>query len=360
MNLNNGKSFSEKLEKVLFLEVDENKLKDIFKVKIKEKIYLPIKGDEIVEEVKKGNNMERISVGNFIEAMFFVIGADKNFKYNDYYISMLKNTKESIKFIKGRIAKLIEEKNYEDAYITLKGLIQVDINKENFEKLLLLVDGLRSLDKSYIDEELWAIDKTKEAFEDYPLPYLYECIINKEKGDYNRALFLLNNYLSKGGKETKEITDLRVALKNVVDYDQAKEILYDSPKEALEILIPLVDEFEDDPLIYYYVSIGYRILENYEKAIYYLNKSINIDSAIPEVINELGINYAALGEYEKAVGYLRKVFEVTKAIEVCTNLIMCYLNMGKIKEAKAHLEIAKKIKPEDEIVIELDEILKNI
>lgn len=358
--MNNGKSFSEKLEKILFLEVDENKLEDIFKVKIGEKVYLPIKGDEIVEEVKKGNNMERISIGNFIEAMFFIMGADKNFKYNRYYISMLKNTTESIKFIKGKIFKLIEEKNYEDAYITLKGLIQIDANKENFEKLLLVVEELRSLDKSYIDEELWILDKAKELFEDYPLPYLYESTISKEKGEYSKALFLLNNYISKGGEESKDITDLRVALKNVVDYEEAKEMLYDSPKSSLEILIPLIDEFEDDPLIYYYVAIGYRMLENYEKALYYLNESINIDSAIPEVINELGINYAALGEYEKAIGYLRKVFEVTKAIEVCTNLIMCYLNIGKINEAKSHLEIAKKIKPDDEIVIELDEALKNV
>lgn len=358
--MNNGKSFSEKLEKVLFLEVDKNKLEDIFRLKINEKIYLPIKGDEIVHEIKQGNDMEKISVGNFIEAMFFVMGADKNFKYNTYYISMLKSREESVKFIKGKIFKLTEEKNYEEAYITLKGLVQIDASKENFEKLLLLVDGLRNVDTTYTDEELWAIDKTKEIFDDYALPYLYECIINKEKGDYTNALFLLNNYLSKGGKQDKDITDLRISLKSVVDYERAKEILYDDPKEALQILIPLVDEFEDDPLIYYYISIGYRILENYEKAIYYLNKSINIDSAIPEVINELGINYAALGQYEKAIEYLRKVFEVTKAVEVCTNLIMCYLNIGKIEEAKAHLDIAKKIKPKDEIVIELDDVLKNI
>lgn len=358
--MNNGKSFSEKLEKVLFLEVDKNKLEDIFNVKIGETIYLPIKSDEIVKEIKNGNNMDKISMGNFIETMFFVMGADNNFKYNKYYKKMLKDSEESIKFIKGKIFNLIEKKNFEDAYITLKGLIEIDTSKDNFEKLLLLVEQLRTLDKSYIEEELWVIDETKGLFEEYPLPYLYESIISKEKGEYAKALFLLDNYIAKGGEESKEITDLRLALKNIVDYEEAKEMVYDSPKVALEILIPLIDEFEDDPLIYYYVAIGYRILKNYEKAIYYLNKSINIDSAIPEVINELGINYAALGEYEKAIGYLRKVFEATKAIEVCTNLIMCYLDIGKINEAKSHLEIAKKIKPDDEIVIELDEALKNI
>ena len=48
-NLNNGKSFQKKLEKVLFLEVDENKLENIFKVTIKEKVYLPINADEIIK-----------------------------------------------------------------------------------------------------------------------------------------------------------------------------------------------------------------------------------------------------------------------------------------------------------------------
>ena len=33
---------------------------------------------------------------------------------------------------------------------------------------------------------------------------------------------------------------------------------------------------------------------------------------------------------------------------------MCYLNMGNEEQAKLHLDIAKKIKPDDEIVQQID------
>jgi tetratricopeptide (TPR) repeat protein len=122
----------------------------------------------------------------------------------------------------------------------------------------------------------------------------------------------------------------------------------------------LLDQFADDAAMYYYIAVAYRILENYEKAIYYLNEALSIDSDIIEVVNELGINYASLNDYEKAIAYFRKAFEVTKSIEICTNITMCYLNSGDIENAKNHLNIAKKLDPDDEIVLQLENIINNI
>ena len=75
-----------------------------------------------------------------------------------------------------------------------------------------------------------------------------------------------------------------------------------------------------------------------------------------EVINEFGINYACLENYEMAIQYFRKAFEVTKSIEICTNLVMCYINVKNIEQAKIHLDIAKKIDAKDEIVIQLEKL----
>jgi tetratricopeptide (TPR) repeat protein len=121
-----------------------------------------------------------------------------------------------------------------------------------------------------------------------------------------------------------------------------------------------MDTWGDNALLYYYIAIAYRMLENYEKAIYYLNEALNIDSSIVEIVNEMGINYASLGKYETAVAYLRKAFEVTKSVEICTNLVMCYLNSGDLKNAKIHIQIAKKIDPKDEVVVQLENMVKNM
>ena len=85
---------------------------------------------------------------------------------------------------------------------------------------------------------------------------------------------------------------------------------------------------------------------------------IAIDSALVEVVNELGINYASLNDFNNAIKYLRKAFEATKSIEICTNLIMCYLNKGDMKHAKLHYDIAKKINSEDEIVKKLESVFQ--
>nr|WP_206427336.1 tetratricopeptide repeat protein [Clostridium rectalis] len=351
--------FTEKLSELLFVEVSKKKIKEIFKTDLNKEIYMPIKSSDIVENVKEKENIDAIPISYFIEAMYYVMGADEKFKFNDAYGQLLKNIDESSKFIKGKIYKLIEKKNYEEAYLLLKGLCNIETEEENFEKLLMLADKLRNLDKRYKDEELQLIETYKKKFEEAATPYAYESIIKKDLQDFQGALFSLNNYIARGGEETSQITDMKIWLKGIVNYDRGKELLNEDPEGALKLLIPLIKEFEEDAVLYYYIAVGYRMLQNYEKAIYYLNESISIDSSIVEVINELGINYASLGDFNKAIAFLRKAFEATKSIEICTNLVMCYLNAGKLEDAKMHLTIAKKLDPEDEIVLELESILNN-
>jgi tetratricopeptide (TPR) repeat protein len=349
--------FKDKLTQILFLEIKKENVKKLFCTEVKEDIYIPVKSSNILDKVKAEENLEQLPISFFIEGMFYVMGADDGFRFNKDYKNILINIENSHKFVKGKIAENIKGKNYEDAYILLKGLYNIENSTEIYDKLLIVVDELRKLDKTYSNEELEAIDKAKSN-ENYAMPYFYEALIRKEQGDFDKALFCINNYIAKGGDQSIDITEFKESLKLIINYEKGKEILYELPKEALSLFLPLLNEFGDDATLYYYIAIAYRLLENYEKAIYYLNESMSIDSNIVEVINELGINYASLGDYETAIAYLRKAFEATKSIEICTNLIMCYLNNNDMKNAKLHLEIAKKINSEDEIVLELNGVIK--
>lgn len=349
--------FKDKLTQILFLEIKKENVKKLFYTEVKEDIYIPIKSCNIVDKIKAEENLEQLPISFFIEGMFYVMGADGEFRFNQDYKNILINIKDSHKFVKGRIAENIKGKNYEDAYILLKGFCNIENSIEIYDKLLIVVDELRKIDKTYSDEELSVIDKAKSN-ENYAMPYFYEALIRKEQGDFDKALFCINNYIAKGGEQSIDITEFKESLKLIINYEKGKEIMYELPEEALSLFLPLLNEFGDDATLYYYIAIAYRILENYEKAIYYLNESMGIDSNIVEVINELGINYASLGDYETAIEYLRKAFEATKSIEICTNIIMCYLNSNDMKNAKLHLEIAKKIDPKDEIVVQLNGIIK--
>ncbi|KEH98050.1 tetratricopeptide repeat protein [Clostridium massiliodielmoense] len=352
--------FKDKLSNLLFLQMNKERVENIFNVRlyVNEAIYMPVATEDIVKKVKNNENVDTIPIAFFIEGMIYVLGADEDFKYNDIYEELVLNAPKGIEFIKGRIASYVKEKKYEDAYIMLKGLVKLESTEEIYSKLIMLAEKLRNLNKDYTEEELEVIEKAKEIKE-YAIPYLYEAQIKRDKEDFYGALFAINNYIAKGGEETPEISEFKNSLRIVNGYDEGKKLVYDEPEKALELLLPLLDELSDNAEIYYYIAVAYRILENNNKAIYYLEKSIEIDSSYPEVFNELGINYACLQDFKNAVVYLRKVFEATRSIEVCTNLIMCYINIGDYKQAKIHLEIANKIDSEDEIVKELNNILKD-
>ena len=218
-------------------------------------------------------------------------------------------------------------------------------------------ETIREKDSSFAEILLEDIDECKEKFEKSPEPYLYNALILKDKGDYKGAEVEINEYINKGGNKSKEIEQIINDIQNVSGFEKAVEALKEDPRKAIELLLPLSEEFNTNPLIYYYLGVGYRKLENYETAIHYLKESIKIESGSLEAVNELGLNYASIGEFEEALKYFRKAFEASKEVDICTNIVMCYINLGDKEQARLNLEIAKKLAPEDEIVIEIDQML---
>lgn len=349
-------SFTEKLSTLLFLEINKEKFEERFGVKVMGDIHLPIRLQRVSDRVREQGDVANIPIGFFLEGMFYLLGADPSFTYNNTYEIVINQIQDSTRFIKGVIFEEVKREAYVDAYLLLKGLTTIEKNKENYERLILLAEQLRVEQKEFKVEELDVIRRALEL-EEWPLPYLYEAILRKEEAHYEKALQSITKYLELGGEGTAEVLELKYMLKNSSDYDNGKEILYEDPKKALSLLLPLLEVMADHASLYYYIAVAYRILENHEKAIYYLNESLAVDSALAEPVNELGINYACLGQFDTAIAYLRKAFEATKSIEICTNLIMCYINSGNLDGAKKHLAIAKKLDPKDEIVIELDTLL---
>ncbi|MCB2294137.1 tetratricopeptide repeat protein [Clostridium algoriphilum] len=345
--------FSEKLAALLFLEIKKDSKINNFT--ILNDIYFPVRTNEIIQKVKKKEDFDNIPVNLFIEGMFYVLGADEHFKYNVEYKVIINTVPNSIGFIKGVIFKEIENENYEEAYIMLKGLLSIEENEENYDKIFLLVDKLRLTNIMFKDEEMRLVEAAKKIT-NYSNAYLYESLVLNSESKHDLALMALRNYIEGGGEKTTDVIELKNELETITSFQKAKEMVSNNPKGALEIFIPLMEQLGDSPDIYYHTAVAYRILQNYEKAIYYLNEAVAIDKDLIEVINEFGINYACLENFETAIQYFRKAFEVTKSIEICTNLVMCYLNVKNYEQARIHLDIAKKIDAKDEIVCQLEKL----
>jgi tetratricopeptide (TPR) repeat protein len=362
--LNYNAVIKEKLGKLLFLEIDKKAFKEMIKipsyVEFENKdLYLPISPKYITENIQNEIKIKNLPIYHFVEGMIFAIGADENLRFNKDYEIILTYISDTESCIKSVIAKSIKEDNLIEAYILLKGFYRYSKDKEIMEKLLLVGETLKEKDNAFKEMLLKDIDYSLNHLLNINEAYLYKALILKDENDYKGAKIAINEYINNGGKMNDDIEILVADINNVSNYELAIEHLEDDPVKSIKLLVDLLDKFPENPLVYYYLAVAYRKLENYDKAVYYLNESLEIETGIYEVIIELGINYACLNDFETAIKYFKKAFEATKEVEVCTNIVMCYLNLNNIKEAKIHLELAKNINPEDEIVKELEKILEN-
>lgn len=352
----------EKLGKLLFLEMNKDGFKENIGIPSyvtfkNNDLYLPISSEYISSNINNEIKIKNLPIYYFIEGMFIAIGSDENLRFNDDYELILDYIKDTESCIKSLISKRIDEKRYLDAYLLLKGYYTYSKDLEVMKKILLVGEAIREEEKGFKDILLEDIDYCISNKLKIAEAYLYKAIILKDDGDFKGAKVLINEYFNNGGKVTKEVEIINNDINNISDYENAVELLEENPAKSIEILLRLGEEFKENPLIYYYLGIAFRKLENYHKAIYYLKESIKRESGILEVIVELGLNYACIGEFEEAIKYFKKSFEASRDVEICTNIIMCYLNINDLENAKLHLEIAKNLNPEDEIVKQLDAMI---
>ncbi|WP_195999635.1 tetratricopeptide repeat protein [Clostridium sp. 1001271B_151109_B4] len=352
----------EKMSKLLFLEMNKDGFKENVGipsyVAFKNKdLYLPISSEYISSNVNDEIKIKNLPIYYFIEGMFTAIGADEKLRFNEDYELILDYIKDTEICIKSLISKKIEDKRYLDAYLLLKGYYTYSKDLDVMKRILLVGETIREEDSSFKDLLLEDIDYCINNNLKIAEPYLYQAIILKNDGDFKAARVAINEYLNKGGKVTEEVEIIKTDIQNISDYENAIEYLAEDPTKSIEILLRLAEEFEENPLIYYYLGIGFRKLEDYNQAIYYLKESVKRESGILEVIVELGLNYACINEFEEAIKFFKKAFEASRDVEICTNIVMCYLNLNDLENAKLHLDIAKNLNPDDEIVKQLETMM---
>lgn len=354
---------NDRLSKLIFIE-----LKDLEVLKkINLSLYKMLQGKEILfpVDLKMVNDKDTpkrsdLTMDKFFIGMLLCIGGNKNFIYNSYYEEIILNFENSQEFYKGYIYSLIQRDELFEAYIMLNGLSTIYFDDEYKEKLIAVLLNLKDKNDFLKHEFKTQIDDAIKNYRNFHKVYFYKSIMERDEGNYILALESIDTYIRKIKDKNIDIDDVKEYRKQLLsyrDYEDGKEKIYSDSKGALERLIPLLDVFKDDALLYYYIAIACRKLKMYEQAIYYLECSREIDTDIVEVVNELGLNYASLDMYEKAVEYFKKVFEVTNAVEVCTNIIMCYFKLNEIEKMNNYFDIARKLNKDDDILKELENFI---
>lgn len=348
--------FLDRLDDLIFLDIKKEALKGFINIE-DDFLTLPMLTGSMVKDSDRITKSEEIPMKNFIEGIFYCLGVCDTIKDKDRYIEIVKNRPECIDYIKGEIYRNIKDEKILKSYFLLNGLFIIEDTLENYEKLLNICFDLAIKNSKFVEEMKGIIDIGKEN--KFIISYLYESYLYYHLKEFTNAKISLEHFFEHGGSLTEEQEKFKKDLFNIVNFNLGKEKINEDPSLALKLLIPLIDDFNDDPSLLYYVALGYRKLGIYEKAIYYLKEALFIDESFMDVLNEMGLNYALMGLYDEAIKYFERVYSASKNIESINNLILCYYYTKNETMVAKLIEEGKTVSKDDEIFLKTIDMINN-
>ena len=121
---------------------------------------------------------------------------------------------------------------------------------------------------------------------------------------------------------------------------------YHSAVKCFERALELGPHDQDRPGILTYLGMGYKELEDYERAIEHLERSAELDDERQDTFNQLGFCYYKTQQHEKAIRCFERVLKIdpTSAIDYA-NIGSNYRQLGKYEEAVQYYKTALELDP---------------
>ncbi len=117
---------------------------------------------------------------------------------------------------------------------------------------------------------------------------------------------------------------------------------------------------EDKGLILFYIAYVFTQREDWDRALYYLNKAIHFDSNHYSFYNLKGVCLFKLNRFKEAIEIFKKAIDLDKGAAIdYANIGICYKYLKKPTIAKEYLNIALELEPGLEIAQKHLEELKN-
>lgn len=337
----------QELEKIVFIEIKRD-----IELKISNNVILhkgdyPVFTKDLVNLTENAEGM--IQLEPIIDGMVYTIACDESFKNNDLYINFLK----SVKDIKSYMIMQVEQNkksSIKKAIIYATALNDIYPSEEGgMNRIYLLMDLFNKNKLDFIEREI--VDSLKnmiDLYKDAVLPnfHLGEYYLDKDRdlAKYHLQKCLMDRRTSESAAELIE------RISNIENYDNAVEMVKKGMgAEALRILMPLCEDNPNNLDARYYTAVALRQTENYYKALTYLEELLSIGE-LPEIFTEIALNLACLHEFESAISYFNKALDIKPMdVDNICNTGVCYLNLGEMQSAKDAFERVLKIKPDDKI-----------
>lgn len=335
------------IEKAVFIEINRDISLDMKGNPILKKGEYPLIPTDVMHVAKEG--IDGIPVPSLINGMIYLVGCDKSFVYNNKYIEFLKSIDEIKSYIIMQIEKNIKE-DVKKSVVFVNALSNIEPSEQNmYNRVLILKEFYEKTSLDFIKEEILAsLDRIINAYPEY-IPAHFELGQYYLDKNMDMAKIHLRKCLD-DKRLSSEAYDLLDKIRVIENYDKAVELVKEGlGAKALEILLPYIVDNPENPDAIYYVAVALRQIEEFDKALFYLNK-LSIYGERPEILSEIALNMASLNDFEGALEYFKKSLKLMpdNSDTVC-NIGACYLNLGEIDEARKTFELASRLNPKDDV-----------
>lgn len=327
---------------------------------------VPVKLDNLVNDIKKQEEYDGITIKNIIDGIIYILGSDDSFKYKSEYLEILKMFDDNYEaFIIYNVNNFFED-NIEDGIVYAKCLVNLNENEKNCfvyanileknavylsdKKLNYESAGFMKEAKKYYEKCLDYNDKFTLGY--YKLGYYY-----KSEQKYCRAKLYWDKLIEYDDDQIRiqEIRNELELLKPYIDYENGYNyVLKGEAQRGLDLLLPLVEKNSGWWNLLFFVGLAFRILKEYTIAEKYFENVIKIQPDQLDSVNELGMCRLLLSNYEGAIEMFNLALNIKpKNSEILCNRAAGYIYLNDLDKAEKDVERALKINETDEIAISI-------
>jgi len=342
-------------------------------IKFKDRIFttdkelpVPVRVQKLLEDIKKQNEMDGITLNNIIDGIIYIIGSDVNFGFLTEYEKMLEELNFDIKPYIVYCINKFDENECEDGVVYGKALVNLEENEKScfvyasaLEKM-----GLKHNDEGREEKGQYFLEEANKYFEkclDYDdkfaLAYYKLGFYYKRSQQYVKAELTWNKHqlIDDDVLRIDEIRNELIQLRPYVDFEKGYNlILKEKPEEGLDLLLPLVKELGGWWNLLFFIGLAYRTLEQYDIAETYFENVLKLEEEQKDALNELGLCKLCRGKYLEAAELFTDLLNIEPGnCEVFCNRAVAYMYNNQLDRAMEDIQTALKINPADPVALSI-------
>lgn len=353
--------FKKKADEVVFIELKEGKSIQIKDGVLEAGLPVPIMFKYVIDKVK-GISESDIQMKSIMEAMAFIVGIDSEFPHKGTYLQFMKAVDPELHQSVYTLAmQAFEDEKYLESAIYFK--CAWEIEKNDMDTLFYYARSCElAAEKNREDEQSVKLleDEAFEVFNyivelqpDMALAYYHLGFHMVNRKSYRAAQGIWEKAVSLGIHDDakEDILKNLTHLWSRIQYEEGYTLILDGfPDEGLVKLLPLEEDNPEWWNLMFFIGLAYRQKEDYDEAIYYYKRTLNLNTGHVDTFNEIGLCYMSMRQFTLAQEYFEEALRLDpENSELLCNLGIVFLNMGQNDQAKRLIEKAHQINPEDEV-----------